>query len=112
MKYLFVILFSFALLTSCTNTSPVVQSACEVTDQICKYAQLICNNLPGTGITDSQQSFYLEKLNIINANLKAASDKQEKTKLNKSLGNPDEYDDELLQARNSLKKLADDLQSQ
>lgn len=104
------ILFLSITLFSCTEAPQILQSACNVTNDICNYAALICNNLPEKNITANQEENYLLRLIAINNLLKSEFQKTELEKLNKLSVDLEDHNDALILARNQLKKICDELE--
>jgi len=108
-NFIIVIIFAFAL-TACNGTLPIVDTACDITTEICKYATLICNNITTKDLTTLEIEEYKEELQEINKSLKSAYSKSEVNKLSKTNEAPAPVTDDLLAARNKLKKLVDKLE--
>lgn len=51
-----------ALLYSCTAVPPIVEEICEITTEICYYADAICNNIPPSVVNSEQAQLFINQL--------------------------------------------------
>jgi hypothetical protein len=75
---LFLILIFF--LPACSNVNPIVSDVCEITEEICYYANLVCENFnPDHSQVDNSKEIKSEllelsnKLKVINVNTSSLS---------------------------------------
>jgi hypothetical protein len=103
--YFFSLLLSSFLLLGCGSTPPVLESICDITNDICTYATELCTILP----SDTVSANYNPRDKTILASVKnQLSDLQLNAKLQKGKFSPAEvtqYKIDLWQLRNELQVL-------
>jgi hypothetical protein len=108
-KFLVVIIFAFTFI-SCDGTPPIVSSACEITNQICFYAQAICNAISSKNISEAQKQIKIKELQSIADNMKSFYDKSTLSKSSNTSIRSDQAKEQLNDALNNLKSIAIELQ--
>ena len=103
---LFIAIFlSFLFFSSCTETPQIVSDVCSITQEICHYSTLICeqfdlkkSNLEKTNQVKFELTNYLDELKIIYA-------EQQNPTLFKTNVNQSDVIYKLTQIRNDIKKI-------
>lgn len=106
MKHFFLILIiSFFLFPSCSETPIIVSEVCDITQEICYYANLVCENFNEIETPTKEIQALNAQLNQLNFEVKNISDHS----LDKTLVNNFEYQQEtkyrLIRIRDELKKI-------
>lgn len=103
--FLITILFFAALFSSCSNIDPVVSDVCSITEEICYYANLVCENFNkenSENIIDENEKTKLQQ--IVN-DLKYEAMFTSNNFSNKNPIHTSEVKYRLIQIRNELKKI-------
>jgi hypothetical protein len=106
MKKIFLFLvFSILIFQSCAEIDPVVSNVCDITEEICYYANLVCENF-NKDATDNlnEEKTKSELIAIVNDLKYEAEFTSNNSNLKSSLQNS-ELKYRLLQIRNELKTL-------
>lgn len=103
---LFFVPFLF-LTTSCGTLPPIVEDVCEITEEICYYANLVCDNFQQNVPAVEKVDQYKKELKIISSSLHRES--LIANSLPNDRTNLEHYDFKarLIQIRNELKALAE-----
>lgn len=105
MKNLFAIILLSLTLFSCSTIDPIVEDVCSITQDICYYANLICDNYEPGNISKTQAQEILSALQIVNAELQLEEFKLNRLKLQQTtIANPNTKS-VLINARTNLIKI-------
>lgn len=108
MKTLFLSLLIF-LFSACSQLSPVASDICKITEEICYYANAICELYAGNPGKESDPgiNYQLQKSNYILQNISVDISRNLLKEGKKK--NPNEITPELIEVRNNLKNLYEKL---
>lgn len=63
--YLFIILLALLVFPSCSQVNPIVENICDITEEICYYSNLICENwIPSDNNAELDQKEFNELQSI------------------------------------------------
>lgn len=106
MKTFFIVaLFSLFLFPSCSETPQIISDVCDITQEICYYANLVCQNFNSIDCPEDQKNATLQKLNSLNFEVKNISDQSSNKTLTKNFEYQQETKYRLMQIRDELRDL-------
>lgn len=104
-NFIVIFLFSLFLFPSCQNIDPIVSDVCEITEEICYYANLVCQNFnpDNTQIKNSDElkkelQLIAQELKVVGVNTSSLSPHQKIISQDKVI-----YD--LIEIRDRLKSI-------
>lgn len=111
-KIFLVLLVSFFLFPSCQNIDPILSDVCEITEEICYYANLVCENFNSDNMqiknsdeVKKELQLIAQELKTVNVNTSSLSPQQKIISKDKVLYDLIEIRDRLKEIYNSQQKL-------
>jgi len=105
----FILIFIF-LFIRCSETQPIVNSVCSITEEICYYAHLVCENFNDQTLSKEKSTSIKTELQIVSDELKKEYLFIQQKKSAKNFESDFNLKYRLMQIRNDLKNIFDEQQ--
>ena len=89
-QFFLIVIVSILLFPSCSETPQIISDVCDITQEICYYANLVCENFNQIDCPEDQKADAIKQLNSLNFEVKNISEQS----ANKNLTNNFEYQQE------------------
>ena len=104
-QFFLIVIVSLLLFPSCSETPQIISDVCDITQEICFYANLVCENFNEIDCPEDQKADAIKQLNSLNFEVKNISDQSQDKSLAKNFEYQQETKYRLIQIRNELKEM-------
>lgn len=104
-KIFLVLLVSFFLFPSCQNIDPIISDVCDITEEICYYANLVCENFNSDNLQIKNSDEVKKELQLIASELMTVNVNTSSLSPQQKIISKDKVIYDLIEIRDKLKEI-------